>query len=44
MTNQMSYVKHYKIKFIKNQTQMPKNVPAKYLAYYDPPAVRLPIG
>ncbi|XP_046809428.1 histone-lysine N-methyltransferase eggless [Lucilia cuprina] len=37
-------VKHYKIKFIKNQNQVPKTVPAKYLAYYDPPAVRLPIG
>lgn len=37
-------VKYYRIKFLKSQHTMLKTVPAKYLAYYDPPTVRLPIG
>uniref|UniRef100_A0A1A9X4V2 Histone-lysine N-methyltransferase eggless n=1 Tax=Glossina brevipalpis TaxID=37001 RepID=A0A1A9X4V2_9MUSC len=36
--------KQYKIKFLKSQYQMLKTVPAKHLAYYEPPAVRLPTG
>ncbi|XP_075165792.1 SET domain bifurcated histone lysine methyltransferase eggless [Haematobia irritans] len=37
-------VKYYRIKFLKAQHTMMKTVPAKHLAYYDPPSVRLPIG
>lgn len=37
-------LKYYRIKFLKSQHQVLKTVPAKYLAYYEPPAVRLPIG
>lgn len=37
-------VKYYRIKFLKAQSTTLKTVPSKYLAYCDPPTVRLPIG